>query len=879
MLRLLGLSIFVLNYIFISAQETDLYKRFDLDSKVNYLERIPSPENFLGYELGDRFTEYARVIHYLQLLSESSDRIEMRQYGTTYEGRKLYSLVISSSENMRNIDQIRRTNLDFMAAAGRSDPFDTKKAMDMPVFVSFSYNIHGNEASSTEAVMRVSYRLVAANDQETNALLSDAIVILFPCINPDGRDRYVYWYNGAQRAVPAISPFDFEHYAPWPNGRTNHYWFDLNRDWIWGVHPESRGQTKEYQHWMPHLHTDYHEMGYNSNYFTMPGTTPRNKLLPDHYESLSDTIGMANVAMFDQHKLNYFTREAFDFFYPGYGSSYPSIMGAIGMLTEQGGIGAGLRIETNDGYHLTLGQRVFDHFQTSMATIRKAAERKTQFIEYSYNAQNPSLSKGKSKAYIIQDDGGPYINELLRILLHHGVQVKRAEESFSVSAVDYATNELSKRDFPTGSYIVDANQQRHLFIHSILQRNMIIEDSVMYDMATWSAPLAYNIPVFSTSSNLSIKSSKVKSQPVYKSGILGEEAKYAYTIDWEQRFAPKALAAMWEKGYRVRVATKSFKDENRVYNAGTLIVLLGRNLHKANQIHNDLNAIARNCKIEIQAHDSGRMPNGIDLASNSAVPLKKPRIALLVESPFSTYTCGQIYFMFDQETSYPVDRIRTSAFAQTAAPKFGFRYGGIDLFDYDVLIMAGGGNGLRQLFDEKAQAEIKTWISKGGTLIATESAARFFSKGISKITDVAFSNPLTDSSEKVKYLRTEDREDYYGKKRIPGSALLAHTDNSNPLAYGLPDRFYSIKFDHHSILPTENFETVAYYHENPEELLIAGYANTENLAHLAGNTFSGIKKVGSGKIVYLLDNTQYRMFWRGPSRMMQNAAMIVPSVR
>ena len=384
----------------------------------------------------------------------------------------------------------------------------------------------------------------------------------------------MYWYNGSQRTVPATSPRDFEHYAPWPNGRTNHYWFDLNRDWVWGVHPESRGQTTEYQRWMPHLHTDYHEMGYNSNYFTMPGTTPRNKLLPDNYEPLSDTIGMANVAMFDKHKLNYFTREAFDFFYPGYGSSYPSVMGAIGMLTEQGGIGAGISIESNDGYHLTLRQRVFDHFQTSMATIRKAAQRKDMFLEYSYNAQNPRMSKSPNKAYIIKNEG-PYINELVRILLHHGVEVEKAKNEFRANARDYISNKNGNHTFPAGTYYINADQQRHLFIHSILQRNMIIEDSVMYDMATWSAPLAYNVEVFSLDNSIVIESSDVSEIPVYAAEVTGQEKPYAYTIDWGQRFAPKALAALWDKGYRVRVATKEFSTGAKTYKPGTLVILAG----------------------------------------------------------------------------------------------------------------------------------------------------------------------------------------------------------------------------------------------------------------------------------------------------------------
>ena len=424
-------------------------ERFDFDSSLPYDETIQSPKEFLGYELGEKFTIYANSVDYFNYLAQVSEKITMNQYGETHEGRKLYNVIISSEENMRNIESLRQTNLNFME--GQS-PDPEQAIEEKPVFVSYSYSIHGNEASTTEAVMQVAYRLVAAQDEETASILDNSVLIFYICINPDGRDRYVYWYNSVQRNNIGSSPRDLEHYAPWPNGRTNHYWFDLNRDWIWCVHPESQGQTREYQKWMPQIHVDYHEQGYNSNYFTMPGTTPRNKLLPDTYEALTDTIGMANIKAFDQHKLNYFTREAFDFFYPGYGSSYPSVMNAIGMLTEQGGIAGGRAIETNDGYILTLRQRVFDHYKTSMATIEKAVERRQLFNKYSYDSRNPALSKSPNASYVLVDDGNIYLPEVINILLHHGVQLfKTTSEATLSAAYDYRSGQKKNAPIPKGA--------------------------------------------------------------------------------------------------------------------------------------------------------------------------------------------------------------------------------------------------------------------------------------------------------------------------------------------------------------------------------------------------------------------------------------------
>lgn len=847
--------------------------RFAFEPNLSVNSAIPAPAEHLGYELGAAFTLYANAVDYFQTLADASPRVEINQYGETYEGRPLINLVISSEENMNNLDDIRNRHLELLTA---SESEAESIINETPVFTSFSYNIHGNEASSTEAAMQVAYRMAAAQDEETREVLDNSVIIMFICINPDGRDRYVYWYKGMRRNVPGIEPTDLEHYAPWPNGRTNHYWFDLNRDWIWGIHPESRGHTAEYQRWMPQVHVDYHEQGYNSNYFTMPGTTPRNKQLPDSYEALSDTFGMANVRAFDQNRLNYFTRQAFDFFYPGYGSSYPSVMGAIGMLTEQGGIGAGLAVETNDGYKLTLRQRVFDHYTTSVATINKSAERRQDLLRYSHESWQPERNKIDTKGYFIPADQ-TYASDVVNMLLRQGVAVGRTtSETVLPDGVNMRDGERGRRVLPEGTYVVSTDQPRSLFITSIMERNMEIEDSVMYDMATWSAPLAYNLDCFTTSSRFTANTEELTEPLAEAAGLMNTNAQYAYVIEWKQRNAPKALAMLWDKEYRVRAAEEPFSDGERMYGEGTLVILRGRNLDKDDQIVADLQTIAEEASVEIVGYDSGRMMDGWDLASSSNRPVKQPKVALMVEPPFDTYTCGQLYFLFDQETHLPVERIRTSILQQTAMPKFGQRYGGADLLDYDVFILPDGGSGLRQLFQKEQLAELKAWVQGGGVLIANESAAGFFTKDQSEFTDIELKENPEDSSEVANYLPFNQRRDYYGKKRIPGSALTARLDTTHPLAFGMNPELYSLKFGNTGMVPSTDLQTVGYYAKDKSDLLVAGYASDENLEHLAGTTFAGVVNMGRGKVVFLADNTQYRMFWRGPSRLMQNAVMLLP---
>jgi len=851
---------------------------FSFEENVPLNESIPSPESVLGYAPGEAFTIYHQVIDYFQKLGELSDRLTLGKYGETYEGRPLIYVVITSENNHAQLESIRTRNLQL------TDPLNTSQAKadsimeDQPVVVSFSYNIHGNEPSSTEAAMQVAYRLTAAEDKATQKLLDSVVFIMYPCINPDGRDRYVYWYRSMRGNVPATEPVELEHDAPWPLGRTNHYWFDLNRDWIWGVHPESRGHVSIYQQWMPQVHVDYHEQGYNSNYFTSPGTTPRNKLLPDRYEAWSDTFGRANIAAFNKYKIAYFTREAFDFFYPGYGSSYPSVMGAIGMLTEQGGIGAGRAIQTDDGYILTLRQRIFDHYLTSMATLRKAAQRRRELLSYTYEALNPQLSTIQTKTYIFPEDSSGYLYEVLGILLKHGVQVRRSTESFTVSdATDYQHGTSSLQTFPEGTYIISTNQSRHLFIQTVLSRQMEIEDSVMYDMSTWSAPLAYTLKAYYSNQIPGISTELLSEAPSYPRGVINPEASYAYVIDWNQRYSPKALSMLWEKGYRVRAARKEFQTDSRAFHPGSLIILLGRNYDKLGRIRQDMDDIARVAQVNIHGLNTGRMQTGIDLVSRDSRPVKRPRVALMVDEPFPMYTAGQVYFLFDQETALPVSRIRTSQLTETAVPKFGSRYGLAHLSDYDVLILPGGSQ-LNKVFDKSGIQELEDWVTRGGTLVALTDAVDFLAKDQSGITGLVIEDAPKDSSDRAKYLRYENQERFRGLQNIPGAALNAVIDNSHPLAFGIGESLFTLKSGTTAIKPSTDLETVGSYVKDSSALLVSGYASRENLSFLAGKTFAGVIHQGRGKIVLIADNVHYRMFWRGGSRMVQNAVMLLPGM-
>jgi len=849
-------------------------ERFQFDANLSYQGSIQSPAEFLGYEPGEHFTFHHKVMDYFKYLDENSEKLTFHKYAETYEGRGLYYALITSEVNQSDIEAIKRENKRLSNPDELNDTMAEMLLKNQPVIVWLSYNVHGNEASSSEAAMQTAYRMVAAQDNETQAMLDGTVVIIDPMLNPDGRDRYVYYYKTARSGILNKDAFDLEHDEPWPGGRTNHYWFDLNRDWTWLVHPESRGRIEVYQEWMPQVHLDLHEQGFNSNYFTMPGTTPRNHLLPDDYEKWAEAFGNGVIEEFDKHNINYATREAFDFFYPGYGSSYPSLMGAIGMLAEQGGHSRGGRaVETEDGYVLTLRQRIFDHYTNSIATIRTAVNNREALLNYFRSFFMENSQKNETKTYFLADNPNDYTYELLNILLQHGVEIERLSESLQMDVNNYWNDRPSKKQFKAGDFVIKMDQPKRTFINTLLKKQMTFKDSVMYDMSTWSAPMAYDVDAYWTQDNINQQTITVNEPLTYPSGVENKEAKYAYVIDWKQRYAPNALAELWDRGYRVRTAVKSFTKAGQTYSRGSIIVLIGRNYDKKTTIAEDMQAIADNKQVLIKGFDTGRMDDGIDLASRSSEPVEKPKVALLTDSPVNSYTAGQIWFLMEQWTDFGISRLRMDAFKN------------INIDEYNVIIIPDTWGPLSVELDSVQISRLKGWVTRGGTLIASGNSALYFTNKASGFTNLELtkaennnSDKETDKIDPSAYTRFEARVDSSGLKRVPGTALRGFLDTSHPLAFGLDEKTYVLKFDNDAIVPSTSWQLVGYYDKNPDEILRSGYISRENKKKLSGHAFAGVQPTGSGNVIFLVDNTQYRMFWVGTARLMQNAVLLMPGM-
>ncbi|WP_340105047.1 M14 family metallopeptidase [Rhodohalobacter sp. 8-1] len=863
------LSLFLVLIFNTPAASQLLNDRFTFDDDLQYAPDVQSPADFLGYQPGEAYSHHYQLGAYLEQLAESSDRVSLVTYGQTHEGRDLWLAIITSEENHSNLEEIREANLQ-IGDQSLSDAEASDLIQSSPAIVWLSYGVHGNEASSAEAALQTAYRMAAAEDDETSRFRDEAVIIIDPILNPDGRDRYVTWYKSSLAHMLNTDPVDLEHDEIWPGGRTNHYWFDLNRDWVWLVHPESRGRIAEYQKWMPQVHLDLHEQGFNNNYFTMPGTTPRNQQLPDEYEEWADVFGRGTIEEFDKHNINYATREAFDFFYPGYGSSYPSLMGGIGMLAEQGGHSRGGRaVETEDGYVLTLEQRIFDHYTNSVATVRTAVENRTELLDYYRDALNPENSKVDTEAYILPNNPNDLTYDVIDIMLKQGIEVEQASEEFTLrNATDYRENATERRSFNEGDFIIRKDQAKHLLVTTLFEPKMAFGDSVMYDMSVWSVPMAYNLDAYLVRDNPSVETTRIMELPQRESGVINASSEYAFAIDWEQQSAPKALAELWRRGYRVRSAEKEFTKDGRTFNRGTLIVLTGRNYEKRSEISRDMHEVAEHAGVLIYGMDTGRMDTGMDLASRSSKVLHQPKTAMIVDRPFNSYTAGQIWFQFDQNVGYGISRIRS------------WRLASIDLSEYDVIILPGM-RGSSPQFGEDEQSALKLWVEQGGTLVATEDAALNMTADRMEFLAVELveeKEEIEDDNDPAVFTPYEARQDTFGLRNIPGASFVSNIDTTHPLAFGVKEELYSLTYNTNQFAPSTSFQIVGRYEQDASDLLASGYASQENLQKAAGNVWAGVAALGDGKVVLLADNTQYRMFWRGPERLMINAVMLIPSM-
>ena len=803
-----------------------------------FSQTIKSPEAFLGYELGSRFTRHHKVAEYFTYVSETLPNVILEKYGETNEFRPLLVAYISSQENIDNLESIRKSNL------GQTGLVASNRKNDKAI-VWLSYNVHGNEASSTEASMNTLYKLVT----EKQDWLKNTVVIMDPCINPDGRDRYVNWYNQVKSTPYNTIQIGKEHVEPWPGGRPNHYLFDLNRDWAWATQKETQQRLKIYNKWMPHIHVDFHEQGINNPYYFAPAAEPFHEIITPWQRDFQSQIGRNHAKYFDQNSWLYFTKESFDLLYPSYGDTYPTYMGAIGMTYEQAGHGrAGLGIQTDEGYVLTLKDRLTHHTTTGLSTVEIASKNAGKLnAEFSKFFDNSDL---KFKSFIVKNDNSDKINRLKTLLDKHEISYEYASTSEAKGFV-YQQNKEGKLSLNSNDLVLQTNQPKGKMLHVLFEPKTKLADSLTYDITAWSIPYAHGLNALASTKQISSSTKSIQS--VVNNSI--DKSAYAYLSKWNSLEDAKFLSAILQKGITPRFTEKPFSIGGKVYDRGSLIVL--RTDNKTEDFDSKLMAIANSNGRQLTPVSTGFVDRGVDFGSYAVKPINKQRVAILSGEGVSSLSFGEIWHYFETNINYPSTNINTDYFER------------INLDDFDVLIFPSGNYG--RLLSKNNVTKLNRWISSGGTLILIGRAVGSFAGK----TGFSIERKKSNTKEGTNMTPYAKRERESVKNMITGSIFKTKVDATHPLAYGYSNTYFTLKLSSSNYNYLKSGYNVTYIENDVNP--VSGFAGVNTKNSLEQSFVIGEESKGRGSVVYMVDNPLFRSFWENGKLFVANAIFFLNS--
>ena len=808
-----------------------------LISFISIAQNLKSPSEFLGYEIGTEFSRHNQVVDYFEYVSEKMDEnVILKYYGETYERRPLMYAVLSSKKNINEIEKIRLANLEVLE--------EKPSKLNDKAIVWLSYNVHGNESSSIEASMQTLFNLLTKNYD----LLENTIVIIDPCLNPDGRDRYANWYNQMRTIPYTTNKISREHREPWPGGRANHYLFDLNRDWAWLTQIESELRLKEYQKWLPHVHVDFHEQGIDEPYYFAPAAEPYHEVITGWQRDFQAMIGNNNAKYFDKNGWLYFTKEFFDLLYPSYGDTYPTYLGAIGMTYEQAGGGiAGLGIINSEGKNLTLVDRIEHHTISGISTVEtsslNAKKLNNEFVKFfRYNDK-------KARNYILSGDNDK-IENLGKFLKKHKIDFFSTEKQ-KINAFSYNENKSVSYTTKQTDIVVPTSQSRRKLVDVLFERTTKLSDSVTYDITAWSLPYVYGLNAYLTENEVEKFDYKInaKVNSIDKNAI-------AYASVWNEIDDAKFLSSLLINNIKVRYNKKDIQTGDLFLSKGSMII------YKGDQVIEDFEDIlfkeAKNFNIKLSSIYSGISISGPDLGSDSVKLIKNKKIAILSgddnQNSVSSLNYGSIWHFFEQELRYPLTHINIKDFKR------------VSLDEFDVLIIPDGYYG--SIGNESNLIKIKSWINKGGDIIAFENAIKIFSdkEGFS----VKSKKEKESKKEKVNF---EDVSRNNIQNYLAGAIFKVKIDETHPLAFGYDKEYYSLKTSTSTYELLDNGYNVGKI-ENLKDNII-GFVGNKIKTKLKNSLVFGHEKIGRGNIVYLVDNVMFRSFWENGKMFLVNSVFYI----
>lgn len=814
----------------------------------NCFSQAISPDQFLGYELGSRYTQHYKIVNYFDAMAKANPQaMKLERYGQTNEGRDLLIAIVSSPANMASLEEIRKNNLRL---AGQLT--DKPGSAEAPSIVWLSYNVHGNEPSSSEVAMKTLYELLNPSNTQTREWLKNTVVIIDPCLNPDGRDRYVNWFTQMVGKNPDANPNSREHDEPWPGGRVNHYNFDLNRDWAWQTQVETQGRMKKYTEWMPQVHCDFHEQYPNNPYYFAPAAEPFHEVITPWQRSFQTTIGKNHARYFDANGWLYFTKEVFDLFYPAYGDTYPIYNGAIGMTYEQAGHSpGGLAVTLSDGDTLTLKDRIAHHFTTSMSTIETSSKNNADLVKgfKKYFDDAVTTGVGEFKTYIITDNNTGKLRSVREFFNRNGIRYGQISGT-SMKGYNYSTGK--EEVFTAGNALsVSAFQPKSTLIKVLFEPQSKLSDSVTYDITAWSLPYVFGVQAYAVRERVN-----AVAYPADKPGEIVKAANYGYLVRYNSFEDVRFLAAAVNAGVRVRFAEKDFGYNGMKFKKGTLIILKKGNEDKLGE----LTGLFSQYHAGVTEVAGGFMESGYDFGSEKVHLIKKPAVALVTGNGVNPNAAGEVWHLFDQQLNYPISLINAEGLS------------GSSLKNIDVLIMPDGN--YKFLKDKDAATEIKNWVQQGGKIITMDNATaqvaraewgfKFKKEDEDKKDDKK--DPYTDIK------RYENRERDGIANYIPGAIYKVELDNSHPLAFGYGDTYFSLKLGSDIYDFMKDGWNVGVI---KKETQVAGFVGSKTKEKIKDGTVLGVQPMGNGNIVFFADDPIFRSFWENGKMLLGNAIFLV----
>ncbi len=827
------LSLLALIYFNASSQDYHVSLDYFLPNNISYNSEIPTPASVIGHELGDWHITHDKLLQYMYRLAESSDRISIENRGETFEGRPLILLYITAPKNQKNLQEIRKKHISLTEKGA-----DNIEVSNLPIIVYQGFSIHGNEPSGSNAALAVAYYLAAAQGPEIELLLNKSVILFDPSYNPDGLQRFAYWANMHKGKNINPDPNDREYNEIWPGGRTNHYWFDMNRDWLPVQLPESQARIKTFHDWYPNILTDHHEMGTNSTFFFQPGIPSRtNPLTPNKNQELTGEIGKYHAKDLNKIGSLYYSKESFDDFYYGKGSTFPDINGGIGILFEQAS-SRGHAQESENGV-LTFPFTIRNQFTAALSTLEAAIEMREEILNYQKTFYINARKESSNAGVIVFGDekDATKAHKFIDVLKHHRIEVHYLKEDFSKNGKEF------KKE---SSYVIPKNQKQHRLINAMFQKRTNFQDSLFYDVSAWTLPLAFNLD-YEENESVNKLGDRI-SENKRNTASLPLLSNYAYLMEWNDYNSPKVLNQLLEKGLRAKVGLKPFTLEGVKYDYGTILIPVQNQKLNTKELFKFIYELVEENKVRINSVSTG-LSKGIDLGSRNFKMVGPQKVALLVGQGITPYDAGEIWHLFDQRYDMLITKLDTRDFRKKDLSKYT-----------DIIVPNSWGTSLT-----KSDAlKIKNWIKQGGTLIGYKNIGKWFDKH--EILKIDFKT----KKNTARSISFDQKRDFFGAQLIGGAIFETKIDRSHPIVFGYKNEKLPV-FRNSTLFmkpDTNSYNNPIKYTNNP---LLSGYISDKNLLELKNTSMCKIGTLEKGKVIYFTDNTNFRAFWYGTNKLLMNA--------